>query len=302
MRKLLRDEPSLVICPSLACEVGLNEAIILQQIHYWINPKHNKNFIEGRYWVYKTYEEWLVEFPFWSESTVKRTLSSLKEAGFIECSFHSEDKRDRTVWYTINYDATNASGQNDPIPLGQNDPMEGVKMTRCNKEQRLHTEITTENKTNAREVAGVLVENPEVVLEYQVGFPDNQKNRNFEMAFAMFWELYPSKKARQGAKAAFLRGKCHLYLPEILKSLHAQILEFSQKQELGLFCPEWPHPTTWINQRRWEDEVVDRNTLVQKAAKSQMSGRTLANSKASSRANAVLGRMVARSTKEEVCL
>ena len=39
--KLLIDEPPLQVLPSLALKIGLNEAIILQQVHYWLNPKLN---------------------------------------------------------------------------------------------------------------------------------------------------------------------------------------------------------------------------------------------------------------------
>ena len=34
-RLLLEDEP-LVVLPKLATVIGLNEAIILQQLHYWL--------------------------------------------------------------------------------------------------------------------------------------------------------------------------------------------------------------------------------------------------------------------------
>lgn len=37
MGKLLFDEPSLTVSPSLAVIVGLEEAIVLQQVKYWIH-------------------------------------------------------------------------------------------------------------------------------------------------------------------------------------------------------------------------------------------------------------------------
>jgi hypothetical protein len=50
-----------MIIPSLAAKIGLNEAVVLQQIHYWLGiSKHN---IEGRTWVYNTYEEWQKQLP-----------------------------------------------------------------------------------------------------------------------------------------------------------------------------------------------------------------------------------------------
>lgn len=56
----------LVVDKKLAVVIGLNEALVLQQIHYWIeiNKKNNRNFHEGRYWTYNTINEWQKGFPF----------------------------------------------------------------------------------------------------------------------------------------------------------------------------------------------------------------------------------------------
>ncbi|MFK9094406.1 hypothetical protein [Bacillus salipaludis] len=68
MSRLLINESPVMIIPSLAAKIGLNEAVVLQQIHYWLGiSKHN---IEGRTWVYNTYEEWQKQLPFWSVSTI----------------------------------------------------------------------------------------------------------------------------------------------------------------------------------------------------------------------------------------
>ena len=59
----------LVINPDLAKMIGLNEAIVLNQIYYWIsvNKKQNRNFHDGKYWCYNSIREWQEEnFPFWS--------------------------------------------------------------------------------------------------------------------------------------------------------------------------------------------------------------------------------------------
>ena len=106
MSKLLFDEQPLVVDKQLATLIGLNEAMVLQQIHYWveINKKVNKNFHEGQYWTYNSIEEWHKEFPFWSESTVKRTLTKLRERNLLITDNFNKQRRDRTLWYTINYD------------------------------------------------------------------------------------------------------------------------------------------------------------------------------------------------------
>ncbi|WP_129721385.1 hypothetical protein [Xylanivirga thermophila] len=106
MSKLLFNEQPLVIDKQLATLIGLNEAMVLQQIHYWveINKKADKNFHEGKYWTYNSIEDWHKEFPFWSESTVKRILAKLRKSNLLITGNFNKQRRDRTLWYTINYE------------------------------------------------------------------------------------------------------------------------------------------------------------------------------------------------------
>lgn len=106
MNNLLLDSQPLVIIPELAEIIGLNEAIILQQIHYWlnINKKTNKNFRDGFYWTYNSYEEWQKQFPFWSIRTITRIFSSLEKDGLLISSNYNKLKIDRTKWYRIDYE------------------------------------------------------------------------------------------------------------------------------------------------------------------------------------------------------
>ena len=73
--KLLYTKEPIVINPIAAEVLGVNESIIVQQIHYWlnINEKAKINFHEGRYWTYNTYENWQkTNFRFLSVPTLKR--------------------------------------------------------------------------------------------------------------------------------------------------------------------------------------------------------------------------------------
>ncbi len=100
--QLLINEPPLQILPTLAKTIGLNEAIVLQQVHYWLNPQFNKNFFEERYWVYNTFTQWHQQFQFWSKKTIKRTIANLEESGLL-ISFVTRGFK-RTKYYTLDYD------------------------------------------------------------------------------------------------------------------------------------------------------------------------------------------------------
>lgn len=102
--KRILDSRPLVLSAELATKIGLNEAIFLQQLTFWL--KRTKN---GKNYVYKTYEEWKKEFPFWSESTIKRAVAKLKKMELIKTQrinqsqlyFLNNDKFDNYKKYMI---------------------------------------------------------------------------------------------------------------------------------------------------------------------------------------------------------
>lgn len=105
-RLLIHDYP-LMVSPRLAVAIGLNEAIFLQQLHYWLGTSGKER--DGRRWVYNTLPEWNAQFPFWGLNTVRRTIGNLEEGGLVDSTdAFNVIKSDRTKWYTINYPAVEA--------------------------------------------------------------------------------------------------------------------------------------------------------------------------------------------------
>lgn len=107
--KLLINESPLQVLPSLARLIGLNEALFLQQLHYWIsNPKVGVEH-SGRKWVRNTFQEWVDDnFPFWSLNTLKRTVEKLREENLLLVTKTLNKARyDKTLWYSIDYHKLN---------------------------------------------------------------------------------------------------------------------------------------------------------------------------------------------------
>lgn len=154
MSRLLINERPLMVLPNLACAIGLNEAMVLQQIHYWLDKQ--QHYYEGHFWTYNTMEQWQQQFPFWSISTLKRTIKSLRtQELIITTDVFNKLEMDKTLWYTIDYDKleiveeihfqamNRPESQNDPLrpransqvvlPSGQNDTMPRTNENRVNR-------------------------------------------------------------------------------------------------------------------------------------------------------------------------
>jgi hypothetical protein len=99
---LLIDGPVLTVQADLAVAIGLEQAIIIQQLHWWLRQRRNAR--DGRYWVYNTYEDWHKQFPFIAVRSLKRIITQMEADGLLLSSNYNAHKVDRTKWYTINYD------------------------------------------------------------------------------------------------------------------------------------------------------------------------------------------------------
>lgn len=165
---LLMPSRPIVINPDLAYSIGLNEAIALQQVNYWLKETTSGLERDGVRWIYNTNEQWLEQFPFWSESTLKRTFTRLKTLGVLKIEQLNKSQRDMTNYYTINYESElldevkviKSKSSKCTLPSGQNEPMEEVKVKRSIGSKRtavirsnctdVLTENTTENTTDIK--------------------------------------------------------------------------------------------------------------------------------------------------------
>lgn len=106
---LLIDEPPMLMLPSLAKALkSADKAIMVQQIHYWLQIKRKANdaraFHDGRWWVFNSIQQWHDQFIWMSERTIRRNLDELAKMGIIIVSRFNNKAFDRTKWYTLNYD------------------------------------------------------------------------------------------------------------------------------------------------------------------------------------------------------
>lgn len=103
-------EHTRVIDQELAAWIGLNESIFLEQLHFILTKNDSVGkFADGRKWYRDKPHDFVVKyFMFWDESIVKRTINNLRNDGLLLArSDLNRNPKDRSLWYTINYDAIN---------------------------------------------------------------------------------------------------------------------------------------------------------------------------------------------------
>jgi len=79
--------------------------------------------------------------------------------------------------------------------------------------------------------------------------------------FEVFWQAYPRKVGKGAARKLFFRLRCDKYLEKLIEAVNEQKKCEQWNDSGGRFIP---HPATWLNQERWDDEMPDasaRSTL-----------------------------------------
>lgn len=100
---LLTTENPLIILPQLACVIGVEETVLLQQLHFRLQQQDEMH--NGETWYCQSLAKWQEQLPFWNKPKVKRTLRKLEDLAIV----HSTDQLnrfqvDRTKWYKIDYE------------------------------------------------------------------------------------------------------------------------------------------------------------------------------------------------------
>lgn len=87
----------------LAQELGIEEAIFIDEIHHQIkkNKNNERNLHEGRYWTYNSLNAYVKTFPYLNAGKIKRIINNLVDKGILMKGNFNTNQYDRTCWYTF---------------------------------------------------------------------------------------------------------------------------------------------------------------------------------------------------------
>ncbi len=273
-------EPLTRICGEghVAARYGLEEAIFLDSIIYWwrTNRDNNRNFKDGRWWTYNTLKTYTNRFPWWTCAQIRRIIARCKDKGALLTANYNEDQRDRTLWYSPSDELLMLYGE---ISAPCNCPKEQMESGECAQSCDGNSTALPCNyhdstippyspPAGGRAAAdGDSLEPPLTDVATQPEQkPKARRRRGAKAAadwepemFGAFWDSYPRKDGKQEAIAAWDK------LRPDKETMHAMGMGLKAAKQSRKWTKDngeyIEYASTWINNRRWENQGIDLSKL-----------------------------------------
>ena len=241
----------------LAKKYGTNEAVILYNLAFWIkrNTANQRNIRDGRAWTYNSQRALAEIFDFLTERQVFRILKKLEEAGAIIKGNYNTKKIDRTCWYTVSDDILKFYGISPPPDGMESEEMDHpANLVECKPPNGGMDTTRSENPFHET-VAPIPDKNTDKNTDKNLSAPRSDgAGVDQTVQFKAFWDRYPRKEGKKKAREKWMRlNPDPALFSRIMTGLEGHIR--SEQWRRGVI----PHPTTWLNGERWEDELSGRS-------------------------------------------
>ena len=212
----------------LAKEYGILEAIILNNLQFWIekNRANGTNFHDWHYWTYNSAKAFSELFPYASQKQIRKALQNLIGEGIIQTGNYNKNPYDRTLWYsftekgnsifqTVNIDFPKRENGNDiegqPIPNNKTDNKTDNKLKESKKEESNNTqnqqvEISEELKQMQKEIEQLKAENEKLKTKKE---KPKKQTKSYDEQIAEYTE----NEELQNALKAFVQMRAFIKKP-----------------------------------------------------------------------------------------
>ncbi|PFZ02324.1 hypothetical protein COL75_16550 [Bacillus wiedmannii] len=185
---LLMDSNTILLKPKLAVKIGINEAIVVQQVHYWLE-RSNHDF-DGKKWVFNSLDKWCEQFPFWSKRTLERIFKKLEDENILIVGNYNKLSFDRTKWYSINYEYLQSVGMHSDKLTGSHSD----KVAESDTDKMTGTiPETTQEITNKTTMCKEPAKADDVIKKRK------PKKNDYSEDFEQLWRIYPKKRNKPKA-------------------------------------------------------------------------------------------------------
>lgn len=265
----------LIVCPELVSRLKDNgikryatdAAVFIQQLHYFLSMPNHGRVIDGVKWVYNSLTKWqqaikwLTDYAF---RTIRNKLVDLNIIVALQLGLNDQG-RDRSYWYSINYDHEIFELEVSPFSTdanckqSSNANYDNKTSPSCEQSSNhIDTEITPKNTSETT------TETPPVaVLKNEISITDEQINEcctqisivsrdvqlNFQVrsAIASYWVNFPAALQRL-KKAVNEKWKCNL-TGVLVKALKEGT---PQEEVMPIVTDGW---------KEWVDKAIKRGLI-----------------------------------------
>jgi hypothetical protein len=177
------------------------------------------------------------------DSSVQTGLNELTALGYRRV-LHEQDAAGRVRTVTEWFHEPFFRSPGNPGTGGPDDRKRGVTIEDYPKEHYL--------QEHDRETKPPLGAGSMLHLAMPESSPQKPSISHPEVFFPAFWKVYPRKVGKGAAEKAFAKAVKDGAVPD-------ELVQAAEKFSADSNLPEAqfiPHPATWLNQRRWEDEPL----------------------------------------------
>ena len=267
----------------MAVTKDLTQSMVLSQMLYWTKTldqvnhlvfEENKRLAEDGLpqceynygWIWKSAREMREDLMMaFTEDAIQKAFSALSSCGFLMKRNNPKVRYDRKLQYRVDlvflrrklkdcgWQMTDFILSNDYTeiktiphmaewkpPIAESIPQEAETITETTNKITLQT-IPPNPQMGELSVVNNLNVNGNSATQQIVS-----TNSDFET----FYSAYPRKVSKSNAEKAWKKQKC--VLSQVMPSLQKQMKLWTDPQFI-------PHPATWLNGRRWEDEIPSGN-------------------------------------------
>lgn len=234
--------------PEVAELYGVNEAIYLHSLSFWLdkNRSNRMHFHNGRYWSYDTHKAIAARFSFWTVRQIERIVASCEMQGAILVDNFNTDKTNRTKWYTLAGDAEKIYL---PETVVSNPPDGGITGPQEIDGNLPDGEMGKKDSAPFTQTGNCIKE----TVTRTGSIPPKSPKGDGDVLFDRFWKAYPNHVNKEKARRAWKKLKPSLALCRTMAAaLTVQKASDAWTKDGGQFIP---HAATWLNGKRWEDEL-----------------------------------------------
>lgn len=230
---LLPSEPAIAVQREVIRALGGHDlAVFVQQVNYSCNH-HAAQERDGFKWAVRSNEDWCEDCVL-TPRQAQRIISTLVKMGVL-VRWQPEATMDRRAWTRLDRTVL------DPLLVGA-------------MHRNVSRTIITTERVDTGYAKRCDVPSTKKSLRSNTENPAQEPMIAVDSWFDAFWNSYPRKVAKPAAMKAWKTANGDRDARTILDGLDRWIGYWQWDNEPRFV----PHPATWLNQRRWEDETPPR--------------------------------------------